>query len=974
MSLALPLNSAPPLPQRAVHTLSVDAVYTLLQASPHGLTSAEAAQRLVQYGRNTLREERTTPLLAKLADNFTHLMALLLWVGGGIGFVAQMPQLGIAIWAVNLINGLFSFWQEYKAEQALAALRRLLPTSARVLRDGHEQQVPADQLVPGDILVLSEGDHISADGRVVVEADLRVDQSTLTGESSPVRKTVAAVVNNSLARHELPNLVFAGTNVVVGTGRAVVLATGMNTEFGQIAHLTQSLQEELSPLQHEMIRTTKIVTVIAVSVGVVFFMLALGLAGVTLTESFIFAMGMIVAFVPEGMVPTVTLALAMGTQRMARRHALIKRLSAVETLGCTTVICTDKTGTLTQNAMTVRSLWVSGRDLTVTGVGYGPEGHIVTGAGSASETGNGDLHSLLLAFGLCNDAHVLPPQEDTSQWTILGDPTEAALRVVTAKAGIDLEQEAMRRPRWRELPFDSRRKRMTTIHRGSGAEGQGSVVELGPYLWEAGQSVTADPRPLTPDPQFLAYVKGAPKEVLALCITITMDGKRVALDDSLRTQILAVNDDYACKGLRVLAAAQRVLPEGLNDYSIDTVECDLTFLGLAAMQDPPRPEVSAAIEKCHRAGIRVIVLTGDYGLTAESIARRIGIVRGPQPRLLTGADLAAMDDVALHEALADEVIFARVTPEHKLRVVTTLQAMGHVVAVTGDGVNDAPALKKADIGVAMGLAGTDVAKEAADMILTDDNFASIVNAIEEGRTVYANIKKFITYIFTSNTPEAVPFIVFAFSGGRIPLALNVMQILAIDLGTDLVPALALGAEPPEPGVMEQPPRDRNAHVITQALLMRAYVWLGLVQSLAAMVAFYFAYWTMGYWGQWIDLPSSGAVYQAATATTLACVVATQIGNLFAQRTETLSVFRVGLLNNYLLWVGIATEILLLLLIVYVPVLQTVFGTQAFPAGTWVFLLAWVPSLLLVDEVRKALVRRSQKTRSPASYGQQRGVT
>ena len=536
---------------------------------------------------------------------------------------------------------------------------------------------------------------------------------------------------------------------------------------------------------------------------------------------------MIVAFVPEGLLPTVTLALAMGTQRMARRHALIKRLSAVETLGCTTVICTDKTGTLTQNAMTgVRALargsaahghrcrlCPRGRDAGA-GAAHGP----ARGRRGASAPGGGRSRT---------DARILPPTRRAVPWTILGDPTEAALRVVGRKGGLDLEAEAQQRPRLREIPFDARREGMST-HRHAAA------------------AATA-----------IAYVKGAPKEVLALCTHLLRHGQTCPLDEAYRAQIIAANDAAARRGLRVLAVAQRSLPAGVMTSSPETIEADLTFLGLVAMHDPPRPEVAAAVDTCHRAGIRIIMITGDYGLTAESIARRIGIIRGAQPRLVTGADLAAMHDDALKAALQDEVICARMTPEQKLRVVTALQELGHVVAVTGDGVNDAPALKKADIGVAMGRVGTDVAKEAADMILTDDNFASIVHAVEEGRAVYANIRKFVTYILTSNTPEAVPFILFALSGGRIPLALTVMQILAIDLGTDLVPALALGAEPPEPGVMEHPPRQLSEHVITRTLLVRAYAWLGVLQSLAAMVAFYALYWTHGYWGQWLDLPAHG---------------------------------------------------------------------------------------------------------------------
>jgi magnesium-transporting ATPase (P-type) len=828
-------------------------------------------------------------------------------------------------------------------------------------------------------MLLAEGDHISADGRLVQEVELRVDQSTLTGESQPARKTGEAVFRTDLTRAELPNLVFAGTSVAAGTGVAVVFATGMESEFGKIAHLTQSVGEELSPLQQEMIHVTKVVTAIAVAVGCVFFALALALTEVTLAESLIFAMGMIVAFVPEGLLPTVTLALAMGTQRMARRHALIKRLSAVETLGCTTVICTDKTGTLTQNEMTVRELWVAGRRLTVTGVGYAPEGRILEGGRPVPHPVDRDLRRVLVAAGLCNDARLLPPDSKSVHWTVLGDPTEAALRVVASKGGVDLEAEARRMPRLRELPFDSRRKRMTTIHQLSVVRHQlpvGKRLQELPVascqlpVGEIGQSrdLNSTAPKLRTDNWSLktAFVKGAPKEVLALCTRILRNGQEWPLDEGCRAQILAANDDYARSGLRVLAVAQRVPPESLTTYTPEAVERDLTFLGLLAMMDPPRPEVAEAVEKCHRAGIRVIMITGDYGLTAESIARRIGIIRrGTQPRLLTGAELGTMDDRALAETLQatflrrEGVIFARVAPEHKLRIVAVLREMGHVVAVTGDGVNDAPALKKADIGVAMGIAGTDVAKEAADMILTDDNFASIVNAVEEGRAVYANIKKFITYIFTSNTPEAVPFILFAFSGGRIPLALNIMQILSIDLGTDLVPALALGAEPPEPGVMDRPPRDLKAHVITRALLLRAYPWLGLLQSMAALAAFYFMYWTHGYWGQWLDLPSSGPLYRAATAMTLGSVVATQIGNLFAQRTEQTSVFRIGLFSNRLVWVGIVTELALVMLIIYVPFLQRLFGTAAFPLQHWLFLFAWTPSLLVTDEIRKALARRKR---------------
>jgi len=926
------------------HHLSVEQVFAALGSDPQGLSPAEAQNRLTRYGPNVLREPPRTPLIRILLANFTHLMALLLWIGGGIAFAAQMPTLGIAIWLVNVINGLFSFWQEYKAEQATAALRRMLPSYARVRRGGEEVRILAERLVPGDVLLLAEGDHISADARLVRETELCVDQSALTGEAHPVRKTAEPVSGEGLSRVELPNLVFAGTSVVAGTGEAVVFATGMRTAFGEIARLTQSVGDQLSPLQREMERLTRAVSAIAVGVGLCFFVLAVAIAGIDLANGFIFALGMIVAFVPEGLLPTVTLALAMGTQRMARRNALVKRLSAVETLGCTTVICTDKTGTLTQNEMTVRDIWVGGRSISVSGVGYAPEGQFSEcGAPLEQPADDAELRQLLLAASLCNDARLIPPNAQTpseDRWSILGDPTEAALLVAARKAGIEYETEMRRMPRLRELPFDSRRKRMSVVCRLPQSEGAAH-----------------------PSAGFVVYVKGAPKELLALCASFAAGDVVHPLDDPQLARILAANDQYARAGLRVLAVAQRTLNALPMPCDTDHIERDLTFLGLVAMMDPPRPEVESAVATCHTAGIRIIMVTGDYGLTAESIARRIGIIRAAHPRIVTGAELDSMDEAALRDALMGEVIFARVAPEHKLRVVNALRAQGHVVAVTGDGVNDAPALKQADIGVAMGRSGTDVAREAADIVLTDDNFASIVNAVEEGRAVYANIKKFATYIFTSNTPEAVPFVLFAFSGGRIPIALNVMHILSVDLGTDIVPALALGAEPPEPGVMDRPPRSLHDHVVTGAMLRRAYFWLGPVQSLAAMSAFYYQYWTNGYWGRWLDLPSSGPLYRSATAMALAAVVTTQIGNLFAQRSERLSFLRLPPTGNRLIWIGIATELILIVAIVYVPFLQEIIGTAAFDPINWVFLALWAPALLLVDEMRKWLIaRRDQSVR------------
>jgi Ca2+-transporting ATPase len=901
-----------------LHQCSVAEAYAALGTSERGLSHAEATARLQRYGPNSLQAVKRRPLILTFLANFSHLMALLLWVGGLIGFIAQLPQLGIAIWMVNLINGLFSFWQEYRAERAAAALRALLPSLARVLRDGEVVAISREAVVPGDLIMLAEGDQIAADGRLVEAHDLRVDQATLTGESLPVPKRAESSAAMPGERTALPNVVFAGTAVIAGTGKALIVATGMQSAFGAIAQLTQSIGEAPSPLQQELARVTRIVTLIAVTVGLLFFLIAVTLADMSLAGSFVFALGMIVAFVPEGLLPTVTLALAIGVQRMAKRNALVKRLSAVETLGCTEVICTDKTGTLTENAMTVRQLWVGGRHYTVSGGGYGPVGQIKAEDQRASDP---DLVEFLRAVALCNDARLVAPA-DGSGWAIQGDPTEAALLVVARKGELDPALELQATPRIHEIPFESRRKLMSTLHRGQ----QRTIV----------------------------YTKGAPNEIFARSTAVRIAGKNVPLDDTLRATLSSTKDQLARSGLRVLGVAMRELRHDGMAGSADEVEHELIFLGLAAMYDPPRPEVASAVEQCHRAGIRIVMITGDDGLTAESIARRLAIISGDQPRLISGAELDSLDDAALTVALQGEVIFARAAPEQKLRIVTALQRMGKVVAVTGDGVNDAPALKQADIGVAMGRSGTDVARESADMILTDDNFATIVNAIAEGRAVYANIRKFVTYIFTSNMPEAVPFVLFALSGGRIPLGLTVMQVLAIDLGTDMLPALALGAEPAEPGVMDRPPRRRTDHIITRGLMLRAFCFLGLIQSGVAMLAFYSVYWSSGYGGYWLDLPSEGYLYQTATTMSLAAIVATQIGNLFAQRTEHGSFLRTNPWRNRLIWIGIAFELALIVALVYLPIFHWIFGTAPLSATQWLILVACVPILLIADELRKAL--------------------
>ncbi len=907
-------------------------VLASLKTAEEGLTSEEAARRLAEYGPNEIREIKGRSLILKFLENFYHLFAIMLWVGGALAFVAEMPQLGWAIFAVIFINAIFSFWQEFRAEKATEALKKMIPRNAKVIRDGKTVQIPASELVPGDLMVLEEGDAISADARLIEEFELRTNNATLTGESEPVRKTASPHTDANLTPIEMPNLVFAGTSVAYGGGKAVVYATAMDTQFGKIAELTQSVESELSPLQKEMGKVTQLVAVIATTVGVIFFFLGYFFGGLELIEGFVFSVGIIVALVPEGLLPTVTLSLAMGVQRMAERHALIKKLSSVETLGCTTVICTDKTGTLTKNEMTVRDIWVAGQHLEVSGGGYAPNGEVHRDGTPLSEAQRTALGILVKAAALCNNARLIEPGGPDDPWTILGDPTEAALLVAAKKAGFDYEAELDKMRRVFELPFDSVRKRMTTIHM---------------------------------DHRFgrIGYVKGAPKEVLELCTRVeTLEGV-TELGAEMRAQIVAQNDEFARNGLRVLAMAYRQIEKHEVDFTPAETERDLVFVGLMAMMDPPRDEVAIAVQECATAGIDVIMITGDYGLTAESIARRIGIIRGDNAHIITGNDLNEMSDEELASALeAKNVLFARVSPEHKMRIAVVLKSMGHIVAMTGDGVNDAPALKVADIGVAMGIAGTDVAKEAADMILTDDNFASIVNAIEEGRAVYDNIRRFVAYIFTSNMPELVPFILFVLF--KIPLALTVMQILAIDLGTDMIPALALGTEAPEPGIMERPPRSQKERLVTKNLLIRSQLFLGMIQSVACMSAFYFLYWSLG-WRPGMDMNAMGAtavggttVYILATTMTHGAVMTTQIGNGFAQRTNVQSIFKVGLTSNrFMLW-GILAEIGIFAALVYIPGLAQVFHhgpLRLWP--DWAFLFALAPTLLIADEIRKYFVRR-----------------
>lgn len=930
----------------SIYQLRPAQVYSALETSAQGLTTAQVGERLGLFGMNLLSEEVEPPLWKNLLEHLFHPLALILEAAGLLAVVIGDWVLGLIILGVIFVSTFASFVREYRTGKAMDALRRLLPAYARVLRDGSELSLPASELVPGDLLILAEGDNIPADARVVEEYGLRINNATLTGEAVPARKTADASLRQGISEVERPNLVFAGTSIVSGTGRAVVYATGMLTQFGRIAHLTQTVAEGPSPLQEELLSLSRKISLFALGLALIVFMIGESDISLKWTDAFLLALGVMVAVVPEGLPATITLALARAGQRLAQKGIFVKKLAVIETLGTVSTICTDKSGTLTQNQMTVREVWVGGQALQLSGVGYEPVGEFLPSpAGQPFEP---DLKELLAAATLCNNSRLSPPTTQRPYWTSLGDQTEAALRVAALKGGVDEQALNQRLPRIHELPFDARRKRMSTIHQAK------NNIQI-------------------------AYVKGAPREVLQLCTHVLLNGQAQPLDEGSRNVIMAMNDDYARRALRVLAVASRELQPRSGAYSVERVEQELTFLGLMAMQDPPRPEVAEAVATCQRAGIRMVMITGDYGLTAESLARRVGMLHTPDPLIITGAELDALDEIEAKALFDKEVIFARMAPEHKLRLVAALQSRGEVVAVTGDGVNDAPALRKADVGFAMGIIGTDVAKDAADIVLTTDNFASVIQAIREGRALYENLRKVLTYIFSSNVPQVLPFLVTALFG--VQPALAARQILAIDFGTDMLPALGLSMERPEPGIMKHPPRRRSQHLVDGSLLRRAFGWLGVIEAILCYLGYFSVYWLTGDspmlngsafpapgWFNLLlhlpfvrslsaDLGSLTSIEVDALASTVffVGVVTAQIGNAFACRTDEIQHNRLlgWFSNRYLLGSVLAEIVMILALVYYVP-LQTQFGHFNIPAVLWGALVLNAIVLYGLDWLRKWL--------------------
>ncbi len=886
------------------HNLEVSEAISALDSSRDGLSQAEAQRRLAKFGPNELVEKRKISPWAIFLEQFKNFLIIILLVAVVLSAVLGEVADAIVIAVIVLFAAGLGFIQEYRAERAMEALKKMAAPAASVIRDGKETDIPARELVPGDIIALRTGDRIPADSRLVEAVNLRTEEAPLTGESVPVEKTDKSVpgeVNVGDRR----NMVFMGTAAVYGRGTALVTATGMATEFGKIATMLQEVKEERTPLQENLDKMGKWIGIGALALC--FVLAGLGVfRGHAILEMLIWGVSLAVAAVPEALPAVVTISLALGVQKMVKRHALVRKLPSVETLGSTTVICSDKTGTLTQDQMTVRRIYVDGKQIDVGGVGYEPKGEFSMD-GTALVPAQAPALATLLSIGsLCGDTSLIA---ENGAWKIKGDPTEGALVVVSAKAGLWQEELNTKFPRLGEIPFSSETKRMTTVHQK--AEGK------------------------------IAYSKGAPEVILSLCRYILINGEERELTEKDKETILGAGQTMAGNALRVLGMAYKKLPD--NAVINEDIERDMVFVGLAGMIDPPREEVKDAVKLCDRAGIKSVMITGDHKLTAVAIARELGILK--EGMALTGAELDNMSNEEF-EALADKVeVYARVSPAHKLRVVEALSKRGHVVAMTGDGVNDAPALKKADIGVAMGITGTDVTKEAADMILTDDNFASIVAAVEEGRGIFDNIKKFLVFLLSCNLGEILLMAVAILFGPLLGLPAGVIpliaiQILYVNLATDGFPAIALSVDPPDLDIMGKKPRPRHQPIFSGAVLWYLAgigVWTGLV-TLAVFV------WAI----------DSGRSLIEAQGLCFITLILFEFFNAFNCRSFEYSLFKIGPFGNRWLVGAVLLTLAMTVPLFYVPVLQGVFHTYPLSLADWVIAILSASTVFILVEIVKLI--------------------
>ncbi len=882
------------------HTQTTEQTFAQLKSQPSGLSTAEVTERTLQYGANEIQAAKRISPWEILLEQFKNILILILLGATAISlFLGHGIEL-IAIAVIVLFAVLLGFIQEYRAERAIEALKQMAAPTASVLRDGAEVKIPARELVPGDVILLHTGDRMPADARLLEAVNLQIEEAALTGELIAVEKHIEPLPIDELSVGDRKNMVYAGTAATYGRGKALVVATGMQTEFGKIAQLLQTVETGKTPLQQNL---DKVGTALArAAFVVVAIIVALGLfRGQPFVEMLIFGIALAVAVVPEALPAVVTISLAIGVQKMVKRNALIRRLPAVETLGSTSVICSDKTGTLTKDEMTVRKIFAAGQLFKVSGAGYSPVGEFsLNGSGSIAPTTG--LQKLLTAATLASDTHLVGDVENKSgnEWSIKGDPTEGALVVAAAKAGLQKESLDSEYPRVQEIPFSSETKRMTTLHQTNG--------------------------------NLTAYAKGAPEMILDGCDWhLTSDGVK-PLDDVGRKQALAMAHEMAGEALRVLAISSK------PGVTLETAQTGMTFLGLAGMIDPPRPEAKSAIAVCEQAGIRAVMITGDHPVTAQAVARELGLLK--TGRVVTGAELEAMTDEQFQRDVETIEVYARVSPAHKLRVVTALQVNGHIVAMTGDGVNDAPSLKKADIGIAMGITGTDVTKEAAAMMLTDDNFASIVAAVEEGRGVFDNIKKYLMYLLSSNIGEIGLMAGSVLMG--LPLPLTAVQILYVNLATDGLPALALAVDPPEKDLMKRKPRNPRTGIFTRpvvSLMMVGGIWSTLI-NLGLFS------WAM----------NSGRSQTEAMTMTFVSLVLIQFFKAYNFRSDRNSVFHKPFANKWLN-TAILWEIGLLLLIVYLPALHEPFNTFSLPLVDWLIILSLSLTIMPVLELVKWMERK-----------------
>ncbi len=890
------------------HNLTTRETFVYLASSSDGLTSGEAQHRLEEYGFNELGDEdRISPWLL-LLEQFKNILIIILLIAVVLSaFLGELTD-AIVIFIIILFAAGLGFIQEYRAERAIQALKRMAAPLASVLRDEVETEVPSREVVPGDVIIIRTGDRVPADARIVESFNLRTDEAALTGESMPAEK-INGMVEGDVGAGDRLNILFTGTAAVYGRGRAVVVSTGQHTEFGKIATMLNEVKEEKTPLQVNLDRMGKWIAIAALVLC--FILAAMGvLRGHAPLEMLIWGVSLAVAAVPEALPAVVTISLALGVNRMVKRHALIRKLPAVETLGCTTIICSDKTGTMTQDQMTLKKIYVSGKMIDITGSGYEPRGDFHRDEKVLDHVNDADLQKMIKAANLCSDTRLVNVE---GQWKIKGDPTEGAFVVAAIKAGIDIDQVCSLYPRVGEIPFSSETKKMTAVYR----EPDGTI----------------------------AYSNGAAEVILNSCEYVYMSGREVKLDKHEREKLHKTIHSMAGDALRVLATAYKRLPD---DFTVDeSVNTGMVLLGLGGMIDPPRPEVRDSIQTCVDAGIKTVMITGDHKVTAVAIARELGILK--EGLALTGSDLNSMSQAEFDARVEDIEVYARVSPEHKLRVVEALAKKGHVVAMTGDGINDAPALKKADIGVAMGIKGTDVTKESADMILTDDNFASIVAAVEEGRAIFSNIKKYLVYLLSCNIGEillmAVAILFGPFIGipaGVIPLI--AIQILFVNLATDGLPALALAVDPHSQDIMKDKPRPRSQNIFTGPVINYMIV-AGSWTCIAPLCIFIWAL-------------TSGKPLVEAQCMCFVTLIIIQFFNAYCCRSLERSVFNLGVKSNRWLHAAVASQVVLLGLVVYLPALQGPFNTFPLDWQDWVFSIASAASIIIVAEIYKAVYRNS----------------